>query len=58
MTISNIKTTEKAIENTNIVGNASYIINNTLAVNNITIRKNNNTNEFYVQIGPISLLRY
>lgn len=50
MIINNIKTTEKAVENTNIVGNASCIINNTVAVNNITIRKNSNTNEFYVQM--------
>lgn len=50
MIISNIKTTEKAIQNTNIVGNASCIINNTIAVNNITIRKNSTTNELYLQM--------
>lgn len=50
MIISNIKTTEKTVQNTNIVGNASCIINNTIAVNNITIRKNSTTNELYLQM--------
>lgn len=57
MIINNIKTVEKAVENTNIVGNASCVINNTVAINNITIHKNSNTNELYVQMPQMKNAR-
>lgn len=50
MKISNIKTSNKLVENTNIVGKASCVINDTVAVNNINIRKSSNTGELYIQM--------
>lgn len=50
MKITNIKTAAKEIEGTNILGKASCIVNGTLAINNISIRKNEKSGELYIQM--------
>jgi|GEM_PF-4297508 len=42
MEITNIKAVQREVPGTNIIGNASCVINNTVAVNNITIRQSKN----------------
>lgn len=49
MRISNIKTSHNPVENTNIVGQASCIINDIVAVNRISIRKAKDDN-LYIQM--------
>lgn len=49
MIISNVKTTEKAVPNTNIIGTASCMINGTVSVNGITIRLSKD-NKQYIQM--------
>lgn len=49
MIISNITTTEKAVQNTNIIGKASCVINGTVSVSGITIRLSRN-NKQYIQM--------
>lgn len=48
MKITNINVTAKEIDNTNIIGSARCVINGTVTVNNIAIRKNSNNNTVYV----------
>lgn len=50
MKISSIRTYVQPVDGTNIVGKASCIINDTIAVNNITVRLNNNTAQLYIQM--------
>lgn len=49
MIISNIKTTETAAQNTNIIGKASCVINGTVSVSGITIRLSKD-NKQYIQM--------
>lgn len=49
MIISNIKTTEKAVQNTNIIGKANCVINGTVSVSGITIRLSRD-NKQYIQM--------
>lgn len=49
MQITNVKISTKEIPNTNIIGQASCVVNGTIAVNSITIRKTND-GQLYVQM--------
>lgn len=49
MVINNIKTTHNNIENTNIIGKASCVVNGTVLVNDITIRLSKD-NKPYIQM--------
>ncbi|MEE1075640.1 MAG: septation protein SpoVG family protein, partial [Acutalibacteraceae bacterium] len=49
MVINNIKTSENKVENTNIIGKASCVVNGTVLVNDITIRLSKD-NKPYIQM--------